>query len=215
MSTIDMPGGGEYGLPNEVKFGDTNVPSKITEHYEAPENSRQRPRFGDGEILLAEADTKKSVQETTAEGKDEGTTDRRTKIEQMRQETKTMLGIEGTIAEDNQKFIAENNLRDSSGNFRDYTNPKKVMIGADYIKYADERGRILRALDLFKQEHYDESYEGYRATMEKVEESRRKIDSLQVEIEESKKRQEEANKNLLEMESVEFLKEGVLNIKLF
>ena len=190
-----MPGGGEYGLPEQIKFGDQNVPSKTTEYFKSPLNSRGEPRFGDGEILLAEADTKKSVQETTAEGKDEGTTDRRTKIEQMRQETKTMLGIEGTIAEDNQKFIAENNLRDSSGNFRDYTNPKKVMIGADYIKYADERGRILRALDLFKQEHYDESYEGYRATMEKVEESRRKIeeskkrvDSLDIEIEESKER---------------------------
>ena len=60
MSTIDMPGGGEYGLPEQVKFGDTNVPKKTTEYYEAPENSRQRPRFGDGEILFAQADTKKA-----------------------------------------------------------------------------------------------------------------------------------------------------------
>ena len=37
----EIPPSGEYGLPNEIKFGDQNVPSKITEHYEAPANSRE------------------------------------------------------------------------------------------------------------------------------------------------------------------------------
>ena len=176
MSTIDMPGGGEYGLPEQIKFGDQNVPSKTTEHYEAPLNSRQRPRFGDGQILLAQADTKKSVQETTAEGKDEGTTDRTAEIEKMRQETKKMLGIEGTIAEDDSIFIAKNNMRDSDGNFKDYTNKKGVVMDADYVKHTHERRLILRALDMFNQEQYNESYARFLETMAKVEESRRKIE---------------------------------------
>ena len=184
----EIPPSGEYGLPNEIKFGDTNVPKKTTEYYEAPKNSRQRPRFGDGEILLAEADTKKSVQETT-EKEDEGWTDEKeAALEKMRQETKRMLGISGTIAEDDSIFIAKNNLRDSSGNFTDYTNKKGVVMSADYIKYKYENGHILRARDLFNQEQYDESYAGFPEAMEKVEESRRKIDSLDIEIEESKER---------------------------
>ena len=146
------------------------------------------------------------MQETTAEGKDAGTTDRTAEIEKMRQETKRMLGISGTIAEDDSIFIAENNLRDSGGNFKDYTNKKGVVMSADYIKYVFENGHILRALDLFNQEQHDESYASFRRTMEKVEESRRKIeeskkrvDSLDIEIEESKKRVDENSRRRKEM----------------
>ena len=184
MSTIDMPGGGEYGLPEQVKFGDTNVPKKTTEYFKSPLNSRGEPRFGDGRILLAEADTKKSVEKTT-EKEDEGWTDEKeAALEKMRQENKRMLGISGTIAEDDSIFIAKNNLLDADGNFKDYTNKKGVVIDADYVKFVFEQRAILRSLDLFNQEQYDERYASFRRTMEKVEESRRKI-------EESKKRVED------------------------
>ena len=202
MSTIDMPGGGEYGLPEQVKFGDTNVPKKTTEYYEAPENSRQRPRFGDGEILFAQADTKKSVEKTTAE--DEGWTDEKeAALEAERQKLKRTLGIQGTIAEDDSIFIAKNNLLDADGNFKDYTNKKGVKIDKDYVKFVFEQRGILRSLDLLNQEHYDEEYADFLVMMKKVEESRRKIeeskkrvDSLDIEIEESKKRQEEIDKEI-------------------
>ena len=132
---------------------------------------------------MAEADTKKSVEKTT-EKEDEGWTDEKeAALEAERQKLKRTLGIVGTIAEDDSIFIAKNNMRDADGNFKDYTNKKGVVIGADYVKYIKEQRGILKSLDLLDQSVYDRHYASFRRTMEKVEESRRKIEEMRKESE--------------------------------
>ena len=159
-----MPSGGEYGLPEQVKFGDTNVPSKTTEHYEAPKNSR--------EILFAQADnTKKQVRETTQQDDDGSWMNAdEAKMEPIRKVLRESLKITGGVSEGDSTKTRE----------KFYLNANGVKVPRYHYELLKAMGYSDEDIDLLTEEQHAYLYDRFL----KMQESQR-------EIEESKKRQDE------------------------